>query len=210
MGAYRSAPKLFNILADLVSWIAAQKGISCILHYLDDFLIIGPPHSHVCKQNLDIFMQLCDNLGIPLASEKIKGPSTSLSFLGICLDTARMEIRLLNDKLSRIRSTLARWLHKKIATKREILSLVGLLQHTTKVVRCGRTFIARMYATGAKVRELHFFTRLNREFKSDLAWWHAFVQHWNGLSILQSPNLPPSTQITVQTDASWSWGCGAV
>ena len=89
-------------------------------------------------------------------------------------------------------------------------NLVGLLQHATKVVRCGRPFIARMYATAAKVRELHFFTRLNREFKSDLAWWHAFVQHWNGLSILQSPNLPPSTQITVQTDASGPWGCGAV
>ena len=155
-------------------------------------------------------MQLCDNLGIPLASEEIEGLSTSLSFLGICLDTARREIRLPNDKLSRIRLTLAWWLHKKKATKREILSLVGLLQHATKVVRCGQTFIARMYATAAKVRELHFFTRLNSEFKSDLAWWHAFVQYWNGLSILQSPNLPPSTQITVQTDASGSWGCGAV
>ena len=54
----RSAPKLFNILADLLSWIAAQEGISGILHYFDDFLIIGPPHSHVCKQNLDTFMQL--------------------------------------------------------------------------------------------------------------------------------------------------------
>ena len=50
-------------------------------------------------------MQLCDNLGIPLASEKIEGLSISLSFLGICLDTARMEIRLPNDKLSRIRLT---------------------------------------------------------------------------------------------------------
>ena len=121
-----------------------------------------------------------------------------------------MEIRLPNDKLLRIWSTLAKWLHKKKVTKGEILSLVGLLQHATKVVRCGRTFTARMYATVAKVQELHYFTRLNREFKSDLAWWHVFVQHWNGLSMLQSPNLCPPTQITIQTDASGSWGCGAV
>ena len=38
----RSAPKLFNILADLLCWIAQQHGISQILHYLDDFLLIGP------------------------------------------------------------------------------------------------------------------------------------------------------------------------
>ena len=83
-----SAPKLFNILADLLCWIANQRGVSCILHYLDDFLIIGPPDSPACKKNLNTFIQLCDSLGIPLASEKIEGPSTSLSFLGIHLDTA--------------------------------------------------------------------------------------------------------------------------
>ena len=38
----RSAPKLFNILADLVSWITGQHGVSCMLHYLDDFLLMGP------------------------------------------------------------------------------------------------------------------------------------------------------------------------
>ena len=204
-----SAPKLFNILADLLCWIANQRGVSCILHYLDNFLIIGPPDSPACKQNLNTFIQLCDSLGIPLASEKIEGPSISLSFLGIHLDTARMEIKLPEDKLSRIQQMLAHWQQKKTATKREILSLVGLLQHATKVVKCGRTFTARMYATAAKVKELHYYTRLNKEFRSDLAWWHAFVQHWNGLSILHPLNLSPS-QLTIQTDASGSWGCGAV
>ena len=151
--------------------------------YLDDFLIIGPPHSPICGQSLNNFMQLCDHLGIPLASEKIEGPSTSLSFLGIILDTARMEIRLPHGRLVRIQTTLEHWLKKKKATKRDILSPVGLLQHATKVVKCGRIFTAHTYATAAKLKELHFFTRLNKEFRSDLAWWHAFIQHWNGLSI---------------------------
>ena len=39
----RSASKLFNIMADLLSWIGQHRGISQILHYLDDFLLIGPP-----------------------------------------------------------------------------------------------------------------------------------------------------------------------
>jgi len=41
----RSAPKLFNILADLLEWIVTQKGVSDCLHYLDDFLT-GPPDIH--------------------------------------------------------------------------------------------------------------------------------------------------------------------
>ena len=83
-----------NILADLVSWITGQHGVSCMLHYLDDFLLMGPPHSSDCQQDLDTFIQLCSYLGIPLASEKIEGPTTSLSFLGITIDTSRMEMRI--------------------------------------------------------------------------------------------------------------------
>ena len=187
----RSVPKLFNIMADLLSWIGQHRGIS---HYLDDFLLIGPPSSPECQQNLNTFMQICSNLGVPLASEKMEGPATSLTFLGIMLDTAHMEIRLPQDKLLRIQESLSQWLGKRSATKREILSLVGLLQHATKVVRCGWTFVAWMYATAAKVKELHFFTRLNRDFQSDVAWWHTFIQYWNGLSMLPTSS-PPLTDL---------------
>ena len=45
-----SPPKLFNILADLLSWIAQQQGISQALHYLDDFLLIGPPSTTMPSQ----------------------------------------------------------------------------------------------------------------------------------------------------------------
>ena len=40
----RAAPKLFNILADLLEWIARAEGVCHIPHYLDDFLILSPPH----------------------------------------------------------------------------------------------------------------------------------------------------------------------
>ena len=181
----RSAPKLFNILADLLSWILESKGVSPILHYLDDFLTMGPPSSTTCQENLNIINEVCSYLGVPLALEKLEGPTQSLTFLGIVLDTSRMEIRLPEDKLSRIHAQLAIWLGKKKATKREILSLVGLLQHATKVVRPGRTFVSRMYSTAAKLKELYYYTRLNKDFRSDLHWWHVFVGHWNGLNLLQ-------------------------
>jgi len=114
-------------LADLVSWIAIQQGISCILHYLDDFLLVGPPHSSICQQNLETFIHLCSDLGIPLVSEKIDGATTSLAFLGIIIDTHRMEIRLPAEKLARIQDALEKWLTKKSATKCMILSLLGQL-----------------------------------------------------------------------------------
>ena len=116
-----------------------------VMHYLDDFLLIGPASSPICQCNLDIFTQACADLGMPLAAEKTEAPSTQLIFLGILLDTNHTEICLPDDKLQRICKELAYWLQKELATKQEMLSLVGLLQHATKVVRSSRTFVAQMY-----------------------------------------------------------------
>ena len=46
---------------------------------------------------------------------------------------------------------------------------------------------------------------LNQAARADIAWWHAFVQTWNGVSLL--PSSCPLKIIT--SDASGSWGCGA-
>ena len=204
----RSAPKLFNILADLLSWILDQKGASPTIHYLDDFLTMGPAGSPICHRNLKLVMDVSKQLGIPLALEKLEGPSHCLTFLGIILDTKLMQARLPEDKLSRIKVELSSWLHRKKATKRQILSLVGLLQHACKVVRPGRTFVARMYSTAAKVKKLTHFSRLNKSFRSDLYWWHIFITNWNGFSLLRSAT--PTYDHHIYTDASGSWGSGAV
>ena len=205
----RSAPKLFNILADLLSWILERQGVSPIMHYLDDFLTLAPPGSVTCQRNLDIIRSACLQLGVPLAIEKIEGPSTSLTFLGIVLDTERMEASLPQDKLHRIRHQVKAWLTKKKATKRQILSLVGLLQHATKVVHPGRTFLARMYSIAAKLKQPSHRKKLPAAFRSDLWWWHVFITHWNGVSFLHLTTSDSVPDYCIETDASGSWGCGA-
>ena len=85
-----------------------------------------------------------------------------------------MEARLPEEKVQQLRITVTEWVGRKNATKSEILSLVGQLQHAGKVVRYGRTFFTRMYITASKVKELDFYTRLNKSFKSDLYWFSSF------------------------------------
>ena len=205
----RSAPKLFNVLAELLSWIAKQRNVSFLIHYLDDFLTMGPSSSSSCQHNLDAIIEICNYLGVPLALEKVEGPSSALPFLGIMLDTIKMEARLPNDKLDKLKDEVAQWTTYKKVTKRAILSLVGSLQHATKVIRFGRAFLSRMYATAAKLREMHYFTRLDVQFRSDLFWWHTFLTEWNGISLLRWDDDNWTPQYQVQTDASGSWGCGA-
>ena len=80
--------------------------------------------------------------------------------------------------------------------------------HAARVVLLGRSFVSRMCTTAAKVKELGYFTMLNKNFRSDLYWWHTFLLSWNGRSLLKwhSQNIFPDAVIV--TDASGSWECG--
>ena len=169
----RSAPKLFNVLADLLSWILQNKGVSPLLHHLDDFLTLGPPVGTRCAENLTTIKEICTQLGVPLALDKVEGPSTSLTFLGIVLDTEHMKARLPEEKLVRICHQLEEWKGKKKATK----------------------------------KELSYYTRLNKDFCSDLRWWHIFISHWNGLSFFRHSSHNATANKSIHTDASGSWGC---
>ena len=88
----RSAPKIFNALADALQWALEQEGTE-VIHYLDDFLIIGPPDGQECEAALKRALERCATLGVPIAIQKTEGPVTTLIFLGIELDTIAGTLR---------------------------------------------------------------------------------------------------------------------
>ena len=98
-----------------------------------------------------MLLDICNHLGVPIAEEKVEGPSTSIIFLGILIDTIRCEIRLPQDKLARVRDRVKEWIQKKRCTKRDLLSLVGQLQHAATVGRPGRMFLRRLFDLSATV-----------------------------------------------------------
>ena len=120
-----SAPKLFNVAADLLQWIAEHNGVTPLLRYLDNFLTLGPPQSNTCDHNLATLKHLCHRLGVPFTLEKVEGPTTSLSFLGIILDSECLEAHLSEDKLIRIQRLLVTWLDKKKATNMKFSLQLG-------------------------------------------------------------------------------------
>ena len=131
-------------MADGLSWILTAKGTQDLLHYLDNFLFIGAPNTEECKQALEQALSTCFNLGIPVATYKEEGSTTCLSFLGIELDTQALQLRLPAKKLSRLQSLIKLWQGKKSCVKRDLLSLIGQLQHASRVVKPDRTFLRRM------------------------------------------------------------------
>ena len=102
----RSAPKIFSALADGLLWAMANRGTKEGLHYLDDFLFGGRKLTDECQTALTTALATCAETGVPVAMQKLEGPSSSIIFLGIEIDTAAGELRLPQEKMVRILSEL--------------------------------------------------------------------------------------------------------
>jgi len=208
----RSAPKIFSALADALAWIIHANGFPNVLHYLDDFLLLGQPGTQRCTEALVRTLALCGELGVLVAEDKTEGPATSITFLGIEIDTEAFELRLPQHKLRDLKSKLGWWMSKspgvphRSGRKRELLSLIGLLNHAATVVKPGRTFLRSQIDASTTVTALDHHVTLTTKARGDIAWWFYWTETWNGVSLF--PAAEPGEFI--YSDASGSWGCGAV
>ena len=133
--------------------------------------------------SLQILLDTCAEFGIPVAAHKCTDP-TCLVFLGILIDTIKMQISLPEEKLQRLKGLLLEWKTKKCYTRTELESLIGHLQHAAKVVRPGRRFIMAMLSFLRVTTKSYHHIWLNKGFRADLLWWLTFVSPWNGVSML--------------------------
>ena len=206
----RSAPFLFNQLADALEWLVRQHlNIPSIIHILDDFFIVQPAPSSLCATALCRVLTLFEELNIPLAPQKTFRPTQVLEFMGITLDSVNMQARLPEDKLSNARSLLADWSSKRVCRLQDLQSLIGTLQFACRVISPGRPFMQRIINLTrgcARPKRIIFLTQ---EFRKDILMWQFFLDHWNGVSLFLPPYTESSPQIHLYTDAAGAVGYGA-
>ena len=125
----RSAPFLFNQLADAIHWsLQHNYNVRHVLHYLDDFFTAGSPGSTECADNLQSMLSLCTTINAPVKSSKIEGPSTRITFLGIVIDTDEMTAGISLERKADLILSIHSLRRKDKYTKHQLLSLVGKLQ----------------------------------------------------------------------------------
>jgi hypothetical protein len=55
-------------------WLVEKKsGSKNLDHYFDDFIFAGEENSNNCQMLMKCFLKICDELGVPIADEKLVG-----------------------------------------------------------------------------------------------------------------------------------------
>ena len=179
----RSAPSIFNRLSKSITSMF-KRSIShdniFIVNMLDDFLLVAP------TRDLSLFAQqhlisILRRLGFGISWSKVVGPSQSIKFSGIDLNSIDMQLSLPTEKIEELSRILSVFKDKKSASKHELQKLCGHLNFASTVVKGGRTFFSRVLDTMNKLKLSHHRTRLDSEFKKDIVdFWIPFMEQFNG------------------------------
>jgi len=88
-------------------------------------------------------IQLCHHINAPIKPEKVVTPTTEITFLGIVINTRSMTDNISEECKSTILAELQSFMESKKfkRTKHQLLSLIGKLSFTRKVVPAGRIFL---------------------------------------------------------------------
>ncbi|CAG2188986.1 unnamed protein product [Mytilus edulis] len=204
----RSSPIIFDTLSQAICYIATNNyKVNNILHLLDDFLTIDPPHAEG-ERSMALMMMIFKRLNVPIAMHKTVGPVTCLEYLGIILDSEKMEARLPQEKVDRICEFISSISVKSSCSKREVLQLLGHLNFASRVILPGRSFVSYLINLSTKAKELHHFVRLNKECRIDLEFWLRFLKNWNGINMFYNSTFISSYDMELYTDASSTIGFG--
>jgi hypothetical protein len=198
----RSSPKLFNNFAEAAKWIMKERGAGYVDHYLDDFITVATPQSSECQNNLETMLTVCAELGFAVNPQKVVPACTELEFLGIVIDTDKMELRISDERLTEIKSELDQWRKRPRGRKRALLSLIGKLSFVARVVRNGRSFLRRFIEAASQTAHLHHYVKLSQDTRADLEWWYQYLDQWNGISIFPDPLWTTAASLEIYTDAS--------
>ncbi|XP_071171222.1 uncharacterized protein [Mytilus edulis] len=204
----RSSPKIFDNLSVAICWIAKNNyNIPVILHLLDDFLTVQASDTSG-DRTMALITLIFNRLNIPLSKKKTVGPHTTLEYLGIILDTDKMEARLPQDKVERIIYFIGTFLRRRSIKKRELLQLLGHFNFAARVIIPGRTFVTYLINLSTKVNNLNYYVTLSAECRDDLKMWYIFLKQWNCVSFFYDTFTTNSADFELFTDAASTLGFG--
>ena len=161
-----------------------------------------------------VLIQLLRELGFSISYDKVEGPATRVTFLGIVVDSVSFTLELPQQKLNEFYAILLQFASRKRASLRQLQQLAGRLNWACQVVRGGRCYLRRILDMIKPLKLAHHKVVLFESFYADIDWWLQFLPVFNGKRLVL--NHAPLHDVFVDASGTGSgfvfdtdWGyCG--
>ena len=201
--------RVSNGIAHIIKYRARKANIN----YLDDFLFAALMKLH-CNRQIQLFLDVSEQIGMPVNFEKTFWATTCLTFLGLLINTITQTVSIPREKIIKAHKLINRVLSNKSRklTLYQLQQICGYLNFLCKAVVPGRAFTRRLCSHTSGVLKPHHHIKISEEMKLDLEMWLVFLKHPSAYCrpFLDFSDKVVSTDIDFYTDASGTIGFGGV
>ena len=203
----------FQRLSNAIAHIVRHRTGKPLVNYLDDYLFVQLMKAF-CDGQVQVFLDICDLIGLPVSMEKTFWSSTLLTFLGLLINSVSQTVSIPVAKVIKARKLLATALGKRKITLLKLQQICGFLNFLGRCVIPGHAFTRRLYAHTAQNSSLkpHHHIRITEEMRLDMKMWQVFI---NSADVFCQPFLDFSKswnaeEVDFYSDASGKIGFGGV
>lgn len=197
-----------NIVGRPVLYVAVRRGASllgALASYIDDFFGGCDTYEDALDQ-MQLWLQVCADLGVPVSKAKTFLPAQVVEILGFIINTLDMTISVDSERIQAILDEIAFVEGRRAVRRQDLERLAGKMTFVCSVVPGGRTFMRNILTSVHQTRQPRHWVHLSAAFRADLLWWKRFAQAWNGVEV-----IPPAISIPwrwLTSDASGESGLG--
>ncbi len=199
-----SSPYFFYKTIRPVVQYLRQKGLR-IVAFVDDFLLMTTPDR--AEQDTKIVLDTFLELGLlPNYEKSSLIPQTTKDFIGYrlntCNDDGKVWVQIPPERIRSVRHDIARLISTGHGTARALARVAGQCVSMCKVILPSKLLLRNLYRLLSTRTSWQERLTIDSGTMSDLKWWQAALQSWNGRAVT---NATIDVQLT--TDASSSgWG----
>ena len=207
---------LFQEISGAIAFIV-QVRISCrIINYLDDYLFVATLRS-VCNSRIQVFLDICKQIGMLVSKEKTHWSEELMVFLGFLIDGRNHLVLIPIEKLDKANQMIDEIVRpkKNKITVRHLQQICGFFNFLYRCVVPGRAFTRPLYSFIPANLKPHHHLKIKPQMKMDLMMWRKFLAH---PAVFCRPfadfNLNTNTaeDLDLYTDSSrnFSLGCSGI
>ena len=126
-----------------------------------------------------------------------------MTCLGREIDTEKFTLSIPKEKLRQVVTKCHSWMARKVCTKQQRQSILGLLLYITKCVKHSCFFLNKMIDTLRSVKN-NKYIKLGEEVRKDISWFSTFLIQFNG-TVFFNPS-PVSGVFEIDRSSSWCGG----
>ena len=169
-----------------VAWLLQQQGYK-VLVFLDDFIGLADKKNKA-EEGYHAIKNLTNRVGLKLSVHKCVAPTTRITWLGYTVDTVTMTVTIPEQKVLEVIEECRSWVGRTSATRKELKSLFGKLNHLASCIPPAARFLSRILKA---VRSTPPTGRhsLAVDIDKDLIWFIKCASSLNGIMLLPPPTL---------------------